>query len=68
MFRTFGNREMVNTLIMGVLHQPMRGIAKFGGFSRNQMEGMITVFNGKVFKGIGMFLKNDKKGKEEEKA
>ncbi len=63
--RFFGARETVNTLIMGVLHQPMRGIAKFGGFSRNKMEGLITMFNGHFFKGAGLFLKKDKKAKQE---
>ena len=59
----FGNKTMANTLVMGVKHQPVRGLAKFGGMSRRQMEGMITMFNGKFFKGLGMILFKEKKNK-----
>ncbi len=62
--RGVGQRTTANTLVMGVLHQPVRGIAKFGGMSRRQMEGLLTMFNGKFFKGLGMLLF---KGKENKK-
>ena len=55
-----GNKAMVNTLIMGMVHQPIRGMAKFSGFSRNQMEGLVIMFNGKFFKGLGKFFKKEK--------
>ncbi len=64
-FRMTGNRAMVNTLIMGMVHQPIRGMAKFTGFSRQKMEGLITMFNGKFFKGVGMFLGKEKDPTEE---
>lgn len=59
-----GNRALENTLIMGMVHQPIRGIAKFGSFTRNQMEGLITMFNGHFFKGLKLFCKKEKDGKE----
>jgi len=55
-----GNKTMANTLIMGMWHQPVRGLAKFGGMSRRQMEALIMMFNGHVFKGIGKFLTKEK--------
>ena len=63
LLNAFGMRSKANTLVMGVLHQPVRGIAKFGGMSRRQMEGMLAMFNGHFFKGLHKFLKKDKKVK-----
>ncbi len=57
----FGMRENANTLVMGVLYQPVRGLAKFGGMSRRQMEGLLTMFNGKFFKGLHMFCSKKKR-------
>ncbi|MCI9010683.1 MAG: glycosyl hydrolase [Clostridia bacterium] len=62
--RKTGHRTTANTLVMGVLHQPVRGMAKFGGMSRRQMEAMLLMFNGHLFKGIGRFLSKEKKPKE----
>lgn len=62
--RAFGNRTLANTLVMGVLHQPVRGLAKFGGMSRRQMEAMLLIFNGHFFKGAGRFLTKEKPKKE----
>lgn len=59
-----GNRSAANTIMMGVYHQPVRGLAKFGGMSRRQMEGMLEMFNGHLFKGLGKFLTKGKKKKE----
>ncbi len=59
----FGMRNAANTLTMGVKHQPIRGMAKFGGMSRRQMEAMLMMFNGHLFKGIGRFLSKEKKQK-----
>ena len=53
-------RTTANTLVMGVLHQPLRGVAKFGGMSRRMLEGLITMFNGKFFKGLGMLITKGK--------
>ena len=64
LLRAFGSNNNANTLVMGVLNQPVRGVAKFGGMSRRQMEGLLTMFNGKFFKGLKMFLSKEKKNKE----
>jgi len=62
--RKIGKRTTANTLVMGVLHQPVRGMAKFGGMSRRQMEALLMMFNGHVFKGIGRFFSKEKVKKE----
>lgn len=62
-----GNKTLSNTLEMGMVHQPVRGLAKFGGMSRRQMEALLLMFNGHVFKGIGMFLTKEKAPKQAEK-
>jgi beta-glucosidase len=54
--KVFGKKEQANTLIMGVIHQPVRGLAKFSGMSRKKMEGLLLMFNGKLFKGLKTFL------------
>ena len=52
-----GNKSAANTLEMGMVHLPVRAIAKFGGMNRNQLEGMMTVFNGHLISGLKLFLK-----------
>lgn len=52
----FGMKKKANTLVMGVLHQPVRGLAKYGEMSRRKMEGLIEMFNGKFFGGLGKVL------------
>ena len=59
--RSTGHRTTANTLVMGVLHQPVRGLAKFGGMTRRKMEALLLMFNGHVFKGIGRFFSKEKK-------
>ena len=49
---------------MGVVHQPIRGLAKYGGMTRRQMEAMLMMFNGHLFKGIGRFLSKEKQPKK----
>ena len=58
--RKTGKRTTANTLVMGALHQPIRGLAKFGGMSRRQMEALLLMFNGHMFKGIGRFMTKEK--------
>lgn len=55
-FHITHNRAKENELIMGMLHQPVRGMAKFAGFSRKFMEKLISMFNGR--KGKKMKEKN----------
>ena len=64
--RAFRMRSKANTLVMGVLHQPVRGLAKFGGMNRWKMEGLLLMFNGYFFKGIKQFFKKEK-GRVEDK-
>ncbi len=66
--KAFGNRAMANTLVMGTLHQPMRGVAKFMGLNRRQMEGLMKMFDGHFFKGLHQFLHKSKEEKAELKA
>lgn len=58
-----GNRTLSNTLEMGVVHQPIRGMAKFGGMNRARMDALIMMFNGHLFKGLGQLRRG--KTKEE---
>jgi hypothetical protein len=45
--------------MMGVYHQPVRGLGKFGGMTRRMMEGLLLMFNGKFFRGLHyVFTKN----------
>ena len=70
----FGNRELANTLIMGVVHQPMRGLSRFsgGGLRMSQLDGLIMMFNGHFWKGLHHYNKEGRKykklAKEEKKA
>ncbi len=66
--KAFGLRTNANTLIMGVLHQPVRGLAKYGGMSRRKMEGLLEMFNGRFFKGLHMFLSKEKAAKKKTEA
>ena len=72
--RKFGNRELANTLVMGVVHQPLRGWSRFsqGGLRMSQLDGLVMVFNGHFWKGLHHFFKEGRKykkiAKEEKKA
>ena len=65
-----GKRELANTLIMGVVHQPMRGWSRFsqGGLRMSQLDGLIMIFNGHFFKGLHHFNKEGRKYKRIAKA
>ena len=69
-----GKRELANTLVMGVVHQPMRGWSRFsqGGLRMSQLDGLIMMFNGHFWKGLHHFNKEGRKykklAKEEKKA
>ena len=56
-----GKRTTANTIMMGVYHQPVRGLAKFGGLSRRQMNALILMFNGHFWKGLHRFLHKGKR-------
>ena len=65
-----GNRELANTLVMGVVHQPMRGMSRFsqGGLRMSQLDGLISMFNGHFFSGLHHFFKEGRKYKKLAKA
>ena len=69
-----GKRELANTLVMGVVHQPMRGMSRFsqGGLRMSQLDGLISMFNGHFFSGLHHFFKEGRKykriAKEKKKA
>ena len=62
----FGNRVLANTLVMGVVHQPMRGMSRFsqGGLRMSQLDGLISMFNGHFFSGLHHFFKEGRKYKK----
>lgn len=59
LLRFLGIRSLANTLTMGVLHLPMRGLAHMSGgmISWGQLDGLMMMFNGHFFKGVGTFFK-----------
>ena len=65
-----GKRELSNTLVMGVVHQPMRGWSRFsgGGLRMSQLDGLIMMFNGHFFKGLHHFNKEGRRYKKLAKA
>lgn len=68
--RFFGNKTMANTLIMGVVHQPMRGLSRMtGGAIRwRQLDALIFMFNGHFCKGVHRFFKEGRAYKKAAKA
>ena len=68
--RKFGNRVLANTLVMGVVHQPMRGMSRFsgGGLRMSQLDGLIMIFNGHFWKGLHHFNKEGRRYKKLAKA
>jgi beta-glucosidase len=59
LLRALGMRTMANTLTMGIVHLPMRGLAHMSGgmISWGQLDGLIMMFNGHFFKGLGKFFR-----------
>ena len=68
--RKMGNRVLANTLVMGVVHQPMRGMSRFsgGGLRMSQLDGLIMIFNGHFWKGLHHFNKEGRRYKKIAKA
>ncbi len=67
MLAFFGNKTGANTITMGIIHQPVRGIAKFGGMDGRQLQGLLLMFNGHFFKGLGMVMFKQKKSSKDKK-
>ena len=55
----FGKRSSANTLQMGMLHQPIRGISRMsdGLICWKSLDGIIMIFNGHFHKGLHKFFK-----------
>lgn len=56
-YKVARKREKANFLVMGVLHLPLRGLARMSGgiISHGQLDGLIMMFNGSFFKGYKKF-------------
>lgn len=67
LLKVFGDVKTSNTLVMGVLHQPMRGLSRMtgGALTYKQLDGLIKMFNGHFFKGLHHFFKMGKVSKNE---
>jgi beta-glucosidase len=61
-----GNRKVANIMQMALYHNPMRNISRLtgGAVTWGQLDGMILMFNGRFFKGLGKFFKSGKKNKK----
>ena len=61
--------KMANTIIMGVYHQPMRGLSRMtgGAIHWEQLDGLLIMFNGQFFKGVHTFFSEGRKLKKARK-
>ncbi|ERJ12258.1 beta-glucosidase [Haloplasma contractile] len=64
-----GKHSTANVLIMGVYHQPMRGLSRMtdGAISWGQLDGLIMMFNGQFFKGLITFINEGRKKSKKKK-
>lgn len=64
--KAIGQKSTANVLIMGIYYNPLRALSRLSGgmISFGQLQGLIVMFNGKFFKGLGMFLKEGRKKKK----
>lgn len=55
----FGGKKNIGTVIMGAYNLPLRNITRMtgGSVSWSQLNGLVTMFNGKFFKGLFKFFK-----------
>ncbi len=62
LLKAIGQRETASVLAMGMLQQPLRGLSRMSGgmISWGQLQGLITMFNGQFFKGLGQVMKAGK--------
>jgi len=58
-----GQKKMANMMQMALYHNPMRNMSRLtgGAITWGQLDGMIIMFNGHFFKGLGHFLKSGQK-------
>lgn len=68
--RFIGKKDLANVMMMGLFNMPIRGLSRMAGgmISWGQLNGLITMFNGKFFKGLRIFLKQGRIKKKRRKA
>jgi beta-glucosidase len=59
----FNQRDTANVIMMGLFHEPMRGMSRMtgGAISWEQLNGLIDMFNGHFLRGFSHFIKSRKK-------
>lgn len=69
LLKFIGQRDTANMIMMGLYHEPMRGISRMtgGAITWEQLNGLIKMFNGHFFKGLIHFMKNSKKKQKKNK-
>lgn len=67
--KLIGQRKVANIMQMALYHNPMRNMSRLtgGAITWGQLDGMIMMFNGHFFKGVGKFFKSGKKKIKEKK-
>lgn len=67
--RLIGKRTLANTLVMGMFHNPMRGLSRMSGgmISWGQLNGLMTMFNGHFFRGLSIYFRAGKEKKRRQK-
>ncbi len=70
LFPHIGQRALANTMTMGVYYTPLRNMSRASGgiLSWSELQGLITMFNGHFWKGLGEFMRAGKAKKKAKKA
>lgn len=70
LFPHIGQRALANTMTMGIYYTPLRNMSRASGgmISWPELQGLITMFNGHFWKGLGEFLGAGKAKKKAKKA
>ncbi|MDR0856386.1 MAG: glycoside hydrolase family 3 C-terminal domain-containing protein [Clostridiales bacterium] len=65
-----GKKDLGNVLMLGLFHMPLRGLSRMTGgmVCWGALGGLVVMFNGKFFKGLGIFFKEGGKRKKYLKA
>lgn len=64
--RMIGQKKAANIMQMALYHNPMRNMSRLtgGALTWRQLNGMMLMFNGRFFKGLGTFITKEKKQKK----
>ncbi|MDR3319182.1 MAG: glycoside hydrolase family 3 C-terminal domain-containing protein, partial [Clostridiales bacterium] len=70
LLRAFGKRDLANVIMLGLFHMPVRGLSRMtgGAVTGGQVNGLLTMFNGRFCKGLNLFFKEGRRRKKEMKA